>query len=527
MEFKDFGGLEFSPATLDELKHRLFKSKDVFVRPTLDLPLSTGSLSLDRATGIGGLPRGQLVLFTGTSFERSCALALALVSAVQKQGGRVVVIDATEGLWTQLREHAGIGEAQLAFLQAARPLDALQAARTLVESKVVDLVLLGPLAGAGLGVDPTDLLGKKPATVALRRELQALGDKVKGSRTAVVALEAGGQTPSFTSAGGGLKQTLDDLIGLKVSTRWAKGGTVLGGTALGGLLGQVGRLAVDVTRGGAEDPLSTIIDFDADGTVSKTGDLLEYGLSEGHIERRGSIYKTAAGETLGRGRKAAKRTLDAEADLGLALESMAERGVEELQRRSAGAEGPGRVYELAVEREEERAEEDIGVKSAEEEVERGPVLAGSVGDDPSPAARPKPAPRFLNTWFEGDAEPLLPLVVGEWTDFKFQIGGRRAQTPGGGAAAFVEPDFGSHSAVDLLVTLYSSDFQIAEANHTFQLQKIGDSPVQTTSVSPLHAGTCRLRLVVCLRKELELLQSVLLEVEAVAAAEAADAGGKG
>lgn len=313
MELKDFGDLDFSPATTGDLKRRLLINAELSARSLSDVPLSTGSWSLDRATGIGGVPRGQLVLLTSASFESSSVLALALVSAVQSQGGRIVVIDATEKLWSLLREHVGIGEAHLAFFKAANPQDVLKATKAVVESQLVDLVLLlGPLVGAEL----------KP-------QLQALSKSVTGGRTAVVALNAGRQASSAHGPAGRRRHTLEGIAGMKISTRPAKGGSVLGG-----LLGNA-RMAVEIARAGARELLPTAIEFRPDGTVSKTGDLLEYGLAEGYIERHGSIYKTAAGETLGRGRLKAKQNLDALPDFGLILESMAERNVDRLQQRSA------------------------------------------------------------------------------------------------------------------------------------------------------------------------------------------------
>lgn len=147
-------------------------------------------------------------------------------------------------------------------------------------------------------------------------------------------------------------------------------------------------------------------------------------------------------------------------------------------------------------------------------------LSGEPGRGPAVESSP-PAPplRYLNTWFEGDHEPVLPLVAGTRYRFSFQVSPRRTERPGGGVADFTEPDFGGHTEVLLLATLYGKDFEVAERHHRLRLPREGDSEEVSTEVTPLRPGRAALRLVLSLANELEILQAVRIEVDVVEAAE--------
>jgi serine/threonine protein kinase len=136
----------------------------------------------------------------------------------------------------------------------------------------------------------------------------------------------------------------------------------------------------------------------------------------------------------------------------------------------------------------------------------------------------KPLPRFVNAWFEG-REPILPLEVGISYKFKVNIGARReAETSQ--AAEFGEPDFGNKDALMLLVSFFSEDFAIDRKTRQrpLKLLKIGDSEAVETMVSPLHQGACRIEIAISLQVELDLLQTLDFEVQAVEATVAQSMG---
>jgi hypothetical protein len=140
-----------------------------------------------------------------------------------------------------------------------------------------------------------------------------------------------------------------------------------------------------------------------------------------------------------------------------------------------------------------------------------------------PPPRPVPVPRFLNTWFEGDREPVLPLVAGVSYRFAFRISFRKTERVAGRATPFTEPDFGHHTEVPLLATIYGGDFDVGRRHHAFVLPRDADSEEVSTGVTPLRPGRASLRLVLSLANELEILQSVRIEVDVVEMAESATA----
>ncbi len=144
--------------------------------------------------------------------------------------------------------------------------------------------------------------------------------------------------------------------------------------------------------------------------------------------------------------------------------------------------------------------------------------------DPEAPAEAEDGPRYVNTWFEGD-EPVLPLVAGRRYEFKLAIGARR-ERDGVEATVFVEPDFAHHQNVDLLISLYSEDFEIETPSHQLCLWKDADSDTVATGVTPRRPGRAEIRVVISLYRELEVLQRLSVGVDVVAE-DAGDGGADG
>jgi len=172
-----------------------------------------------------------------------------------------------------------------------------------------------------------------------------------------------------------------------------------------------------------------------------------------------------------------------------------------------------------------------------------PATAEAPPPPPAPAAEPAPSPapavppagisvypkpielkkaRFVNTWFEGE-EPVLPLRLGDWHIFKLNIGARR-QDFSGTSAPFTEPAFGQQNQQNLLVSFFSEHFEITKRHIDLVLPRAGDTDAIETRLKPIHAGECVLEIVVSLAKELEILQTLEVRVEAIEAAVAAALG---
>jgi hypothetical protein len=120
--------------------------------------------------------------------------------------------------------------------------------------------------------------------------------------------------------------------------------------------------------------------------------------------------------------------------------------------------------------------------------------------------------RFVNTWFEAD-RPVPPLTLGQWEVFCLDIGPREDEA---NAVPFAEPDFGVHHELELCVTLYSRELDIEHGTARIRLPRTGRSSVARTRVRAHVAGHCRLDIVLSLARELDILQTLSVEVRAQA-----------
>ncbi|MBW2556853.1 MAG: recombinase RecA, partial [Deltaproteobacteria bacterium] len=115
--------------------------------PIIDVPvISTGSLALDKALGIGGLPRGRVVEIFGPESSGKTTLALHAVAEAQKQGGIVAFIDAEHALDTAYARELGVNCDELLVAQPDTGEQALEIADMLVRSGALDIVVIDSVA---------------------------------------------------------------------------------------------------------------------------------------------------------------------------------------------------------------------------------------------------------------------------------------------------------------------------------------------------------------------------------------------
>ncbi len=169
---------------LRELERRfgpwiVYRLKDA--RPTLgDLAISTGSLSLDLATGIGGFPRGRITELIGPASSGKSTLAFHLLANAQRQRGFVTFIDATHQISFDQMKHCGVDLADLFLVVPESAREALEVAALLIESKGLDALVVGSLS---------DLVGKSARVgQGASRKLARLNAVMHAAPTAVVFL---------------------------------------------------------------------------------------------------------------------------------------------------------------------------------------------------------------------------------------------------------------------------------------------------------------------------------------------------
>jgi len=152
-------------------------------------------------------------------------------------------------------------------------------------------------------------------------------------------------------------------------------------------------------------------------------------------------------------------------------------------------------------------------------------LAMTYKSKPSVArAEREPARRFVNAWFEGKGQ-IPPLEVDSWYTFHVNIGALRNEKAGT-SGVFSEPDFGDNKELKLLVSFFSTDFEIQKGGRGLELvlPRQGDSRILEVEVKPVHEGACRIEMVISLARELEVLQVLEAAIQAEVANVSVSAG---
>jgi recombination protein RecA len=284
-------------------------------RPVIDVPvISTSSLALDKALGIGGLPRGRVIEIYGPEASGKTTLALHAVAEAQKQDGIAAFIDAEHALDTAYAKKLGVNCDDLLVAQPDTGEQALEIADMLVRSGAIDILVIDSVAA-----------------LVPRAEIEGeMGDSHMG-------LQARLMSQAMRKLTGTISKTLTSIIfinqiRMKIGVMFGNPETTTGGNALKFYssvrldirrIGQIkdgqevvgNRTRVRVVKNKVAPPF-TDAEFDimyGEG-ISKPGDLIDVGVEAGIIEKSGSWY-SHDGERIGQGRENVKKFLKDNPDL--------------------------------------------------------------------------------------------------------------------------------------------------------------------------------------------------------------------
>ena len=159
-------------------------------RENLDIPsISTGSLGLDIALGIGGIPKGRVTEIYGPESSGKTTLTLQIIAQCQKEGGTCAFIDAEHALDPQYAEKLGVNVDELLLSQPDTGEQALEVADMLVKSKSVDLVIIDSVAALVPRAEIEGEMGDTHVGLQARLMSQALRKltaNIKKSNTMVI-----------------------------------------------------------------------------------------------------------------------------------------------------------------------------------------------------------------------------------------------------------------------------------------------------------------------------------------------------
>jgi len=285
-----------------------------------DIPtISTGSLSLDLALGIGGLPRGRVVEIYGPEASGKTTMALHVVAQAQKENGTCAYIDAEHALDMGYAQKLGVKADELLVSQPDNGEQALEITDTLVRSGAVDVIVVDSVAALVPRAEIEGEMGEPQMGLQARLMSQALRKLVgtiSRSRTLVVfinqiRMKIGVMfgNPETTTGGNALKFYSSVRLDIRRTGAVKQGEEVVGN-----------RTKVKVVKNKVAPPFREA-EFDIlyGSGISKEGELIDIGADQGIIEKAGAWY-SFAGERIGQGRENAKDYLREHPDIAQAVE---------------------------------------------------------------------------------------------------------------------------------------------------------------------------------------------------------------
>jgi len=270
--------------------------------------VSTGSLGLDIALGIGGVPRGRVVEIYGPESSGKTTLALHILAEAQKKGGMGAFIDAEHALDLSYAKKLGVKTDDMLISQPDHGEQALEIAETLVRSGAIDVLVIDSVAALVPKAEIEGEMGDSHMGLQARLMSQALRKltaTIARSQTVVIfinqiRMKIGVKfgNPETTTGGNALKVYASVRMDIRRTGALKDGDNVVGG-----------RTRVKVVKNKMAPPFREA-EFDIlYGTgISRDGEVIDLGSEMGIVEKSGAWY-SYGGERIGQGREAAKQFL--------------------------------------------------------------------------------------------------------------------------------------------------------------------------------------------------------------------------
>ncbi len=263
--------------------------------------VSTGSLSLDIALGVGGLPKGRVVEVYGPESSGKTTLALHVVSQIQRQGGTAAFVDAEHALDPQYAEKLGVNIDDLLVSQPDTGEQALEITDMLVRSGAVDIIVIDSVAALTPKAEIEGEMGDHHVGLQARlmsQALRKLTGNIKRANTLVVfinqiRMKIGVMfgNPETTTGGNALKFYASVRLDIRRTGSIKRGDEVIGNET-----------RVKVVKNKVAPPFKQAnFDILYDEGISLESELIELGVVYGLIEKTGAWY-SYKGERLGQGK---------------------------------------------------------------------------------------------------------------------------------------------------------------------------------------------------------------------------------
>ena len=270
--------------------------------------ISTGSIGLDTALGIGGLPRGRVVEIYGPESSGKTTLTLQVIAECQKTGGTAAFIDAEHALDPSYAQKIGVNTEELWISQPNSGEDALEITDMLVNSRAVDLIVIDSVAALTPKAEIKGEMGQSHVGLQARLMSQALRKLAAGiqkSNTMVIFINQIRMkigimfgSPETTTGGRALKFYASVRLDIRRIGAIKKGDEIVGN-----------QTRVKVVKNKVSPPFK-LAEFEIlyGHGISVEGEIIDLGVQNGLIQKSGSWY-SYQGERIGQGKDNARNFL--------------------------------------------------------------------------------------------------------------------------------------------------------------------------------------------------------------------------
>jgi recombination protein RecA len=303
-------------------KGSIMRLGDGVIAPVETIP--TGSISLDFALGIGGVPRGRIMEIYGPESSGKTTVCLHIVAEAQKTGGLAAFIDAEHALDIGYARKIGVDVNNLLVSQPENGEQALEICETLVRSNAVDVIVIDSVAALvpraeieGEMGDPTMGTHARLMSQALRKLTAAIS---KSKTTVIFTNQLRSKigvmfgNPETTTGGNALKFYASIRLDIRRKDVIKDAANIIGN-----------RVRIKVVKNKMAPPFKeTEFDILYNEGISKVGDLLDMGVECGVVQKSGSWFSYGE-ERLGQGREGVKKFLKDNPEMLTVLESHVKR----------------------------------------------------------------------------------------------------------------------------------------------------------------------------------------------------------
>ena len=282
--------------------------------------ISTGSTSLDIATGVGGVPRGRIVEIYGPESSGKTTLTLHIVAEAQKNGGKAAFIDAEHALDPIYARNLGVNVEELIVSQPDTGEQALEICDMLARSGALDVIVIDSVAAL---VPKAEIMGEMgdshvgPQARLMSQALRKIAGAVNKTNTCVIFINQLREkigvmfgNPETTTGGRALKFYASMRMDVRRVETIKSGDQMLGN-----------RTRVKIVKNKVAPPFKQAeFDIMYGKGISKSGDVLDCAVEAKIIEKAGSWY-SYAGDRIGQGRENVKNFLEENPDILAKVES--------------------------------------------------------------------------------------------------------------------------------------------------------------------------------------------------------------